>query len=299
MATLRYSCPASALVRQAAGHQLGDPLLARSQAAGAARRPLTRSSSAAAAWQQRGQAGLAQRLEPIPPQRGRFAVLQHLRRQRRASRNQLIWHPDRHRAQVHHLDRGQRESTPLEPDWHSERPGPMHAQEFGDHPEAAVDRMRWIRPLTAAMPARSARTAAIAAVRRQAAEAACQQADRSRVGRVTDSRIAVRHATGSAVSWRLMKSPGAARLAGRVLMHPEIPESTRPGWQPLRRRGDMRCGRDAMSRRTTAAVGRPLRRRGGVVALAAGIVVAAAGLWCTLAGPVLAAPASTGWGNFL
>ncbi len=29
------------------------------------------------------------------------------------------------------------------------------AQEFGDHPEAAIDRMRWIRQLVGEMPARS------------------------------------------------------------------------------------------------------------------------------------------------
>ena len=34
------------------------------------------------------------------------------------------------------------------------------AQEFGDHPEAAIDRMRWIRQLASEMPARSARPAA-------------------------------------------------------------------------------------------------------------------------------------------
>ncbi len=34
------------------------------------------------------------------------------------------------------------------------------AQEFGDHPEAAIDRMRWIRPLVGEMPAGSARPAA-------------------------------------------------------------------------------------------------------------------------------------------
>ena len=53
-----------------------------------------------------------------------------------------------------------------------------------------------------------------------------------------------------------------------------------------------------MSRRAMAAGGRPLSWHGGVVALTAGIVVAVAGLWCTLASPVLAAPASTGGGNF-
>jgi len=31
------------------------------------------------------------------------------------------------------------------------------AQEFGDHPEAAVERMRWIRQLVGELPARSAR----------------------------------------------------------------------------------------------------------------------------------------------
>ena len=30
------------------------------------------------------------------------------------------------------------------------------AQEFGDHPEAAIDRMRWIRQLVDQMPARPA-----------------------------------------------------------------------------------------------------------------------------------------------
>ncbi len=34
------------------------------------------------------------------------------------------------------------------------------AQEFGDHPETAADRMRWIRQLVGEMPARSARPAA-------------------------------------------------------------------------------------------------------------------------------------------
>ena len=58
-----------------------------------------------------------------------------------------------------------------------------------------------------------------------------------------------------------------------------------------------------MSRRAMAAGGRPLSWHGGVVALTAGIVVAVAGLWCTLASPVLAspvlaAPASTGGGKF-
>ena len=33
----------------------------------------------------------------------------------------------------------------------------LMAQEFGDHPEAAAARMRWIRQLTGQMPARSAR----------------------------------------------------------------------------------------------------------------------------------------------
>ena len=33
----------------------------------------------------------------------------------------------------------------------------LMAQEFGDHPETAADRMRWIRQLTGQMPARSAR----------------------------------------------------------------------------------------------------------------------------------------------
>jgi hypothetical protein len=32
----------------------------------------------------------------------------------------------------------------------------LMAQEFGDHPETAVDRMRWIRQLVAEMPVRSA-----------------------------------------------------------------------------------------------------------------------------------------------
>jgi hypothetical protein len=31
------------------------------------------------------------------------------------------------------------------------------AQEFGDHPEAAIERMRWIRQLVGELPARSAR----------------------------------------------------------------------------------------------------------------------------------------------
>ena len=30
------------------------------------------------------------------------------------------------------------------------------AQEFGDHPESAIDRMRWIRQLAGEMPARAA-----------------------------------------------------------------------------------------------------------------------------------------------
>ena len=34
------------------------------------------------------------------------------------------------------------------------------AQEFGDHPEAAIDRMRWVRQLVAETPGRSARLAA-------------------------------------------------------------------------------------------------------------------------------------------
>jgi hypothetical protein len=34
------------------------------------------------------------------------------------------------------------------------------AQEFGDHPEAAIDRMRWIRQLVGELPAGSARPAA-------------------------------------------------------------------------------------------------------------------------------------------
>ena len=33
------------------------------------------------------------------------------------------------------------------------------AQEFGDHPEAAIDRMQWIRQLVGEMPARQARPA--------------------------------------------------------------------------------------------------------------------------------------------
>ena len=36
----------------------------------------------------------------------------------------------------------------------------LMAQEFGDHPETAADRMRWIRQLAGEMPARSARPAA-------------------------------------------------------------------------------------------------------------------------------------------
>jgi hypothetical protein len=36
----------------------------------------------------------------------------------------------------------------------------LMAQEFGDHPETATDRMRWIRQLAGEMPARSARPAA-------------------------------------------------------------------------------------------------------------------------------------------
>ena len=36
----------------------------------------------------------------------------------------------------------------------------LMAQEFGDHPETAIDRMRWIRQLAREMPARSARPAA-------------------------------------------------------------------------------------------------------------------------------------------
>ena len=35
----------------------------------------------------------------------------------------------------------------------------LMAQEFGDHSEAAIDRMRWIRPLAAVMPARRSRPA--------------------------------------------------------------------------------------------------------------------------------------------
>jgi hypothetical protein len=35
----------------------------------------------------------------------------------------------------------------------------LMAQEFGDHPEAAADRMRWIRQLAGQMPARSVRPA--------------------------------------------------------------------------------------------------------------------------------------------
>jgi hypothetical protein len=34
------------------------------------------------------------------------------------------------------------------------------AQEFGDHPETAADRMRWIRQLAGQLPACSARPAA-------------------------------------------------------------------------------------------------------------------------------------------
>jgi hypothetical protein len=34
------------------------------------------------------------------------------------------------------------------------------AQEFGDHPEAAMDRMRWVRQLVGGAPARDARRAA-------------------------------------------------------------------------------------------------------------------------------------------
>jgi len=81
-------------------------------------------------------------------------------------------------------------------------------------------------------------------------------------------------------------------------MHPVVPESTRRGRRPLRHLGDRRCGGDAMSCRTLAAGGRPLTWRGRVVALAAGIGVAAAGPWCALASPVQAAPASTGGGYF-
>jgi len=36
----------------------------------------------------------------------------------------------------------------------------LMAQEFGDHPERATDRMRWIRQLVGEVPARSARPAA-------------------------------------------------------------------------------------------------------------------------------------------
>ena len=45
-------------------------------------------------------------------------------------------------------------------------------------------------------------------------DAGCRQADRS-VGQGTDSRIAVRNASGSACHLRPVKSPDAARLAGR------------------------------------------------------------------------------------
>jgi hypothetical protein len=41
------------------------------------------------------------------------------------------------------------------------------AQEFGDHPEAAIDRMRWIRQLVGESPARSARPS-VGCVRRAA-----------------------------------------------------------------------------------------------------------------------------------
>ena len=34
------------------------------------------------------------------------------------------------------------------------------AQEFGDHPEAAMDRMRWVRQLVGGAPARNAQRAA-------------------------------------------------------------------------------------------------------------------------------------------
>jgi hypothetical protein len=37
----------------------------------------------------------------------------------------------------------------------------LMAQEFGDHPETATDRMRWIRQLVGEMPARSAHPAAV------------------------------------------------------------------------------------------------------------------------------------------
>jgi hypothetical protein len=43
----------------------------------------------------------------------------------------------------------------------------LMAQEFGDHPETATDRMRWIRQLVGEMPARSARPVA-SSVRRAA-----------------------------------------------------------------------------------------------------------------------------------
>jgi hypothetical protein len=36
----------------------------------------------------------------------------------------------------------------------------LMAQEFGDHPERATDRMRWIRQLVGELPARSGRPAA-------------------------------------------------------------------------------------------------------------------------------------------
>jgi hypothetical protein len=39
------------------------------------------------------------------------------------------------------------------------------AQEFGDHPEAALDRMRWIRQLVGEVPARSCAHAAHPATR--------------------------------------------------------------------------------------------------------------------------------------
>jgi hypothetical protein len=39
----------------------------------------------------------------------------------------------------------------------------LMAQEFGDHPERAADRMRWIRQLAGQLPARSARPGAPAA----------------------------------------------------------------------------------------------------------------------------------------
>ena len=99
-------------------------------------------------------------------------------------------------------------------------------------------------------------------------DAGCRQADRS-VGQGTDSRIAVRNASGSAVSFAAREIAGCGS-PGRegFLMHSVIPETTRRGWRPPCDRGDMRCRRDA------------------------------AGLWCTLASPVLAAPVSTGGGNF-